>query len=98
MYYFKAITLRALARMVGIVGSVLARVRSLRPVLGRRRRIGDARPPPPNTGGTIHFDDPHFFPPPREPSRIMPCMSFLKRARIAEKRRETRCECVKAII
>ena len=53
MYYFKAITLRALARMVGIVGSVLARVRSLRPVLSRRRPIGDAGLPPPNTGRTI---------------------------------------------
>ena len=52
-YYFKATTLRVLARMVGINGSVLARVRSLRPVLSRRRPIGDAGLPPPNTGRTI---------------------------------------------
>ena len=55
--YYTTLT-SVLARMVGIVGSVLARVRSLRPVLSRRRPIGDAGLPPPNTGRTIHF---HLF-------------------------------------
>ena len=50
--YYTTLT-SVVARKVGIVGSFLARDRSLRPVLSRRRPIGDARLPPPNTGRTI---------------------------------------------